>query len=459
MALPLILVVDDDESVVASLRLALKQGGFRSVSAGDPEAALAAIEQHAPDLVIQDMNFSRETTGAEGLELLGRIRREAPALPVILLTAWGSIELAVAGMRRGAANFLTKPWDNGYLIQAVRTALSLASRAKDADLTREQLDDAGDYAAIVGRHPALLNVLSTIARVAGTDASVLILGESGTGKELIADALHRNSERSDGPLVKVNLAGVPASLFESEMFGHVRGAFTDAHADRVGRFEAASEGTIFLDEIGDLDRASQVKLLRVLQDRSYQPVGSSRTRTADVRVISATNCDLEALVESGDFREDLLYRLNLITVTLPALRERSSDIPLIATSLLGELGERYGRPAIEFAPEALTWLEQQPWPGNVRQLRQAVERAVLMAPENVIDRSALDSTGAAEPKSDAFEGMTLDEVERVLIERSLAQHAGNVSRAAQALGLSRGALYRRLEKFGLSGGLSSTSQE
>ncbi|MEM9303958.1 MAG: sigma-54 dependent transcriptional regulator [Pseudomonadota bacterium] len=450
MAVPLILVVDDDESVVASLRLALKQAGFRSISAGGPDDALAAIEQQSPDLLIQDMNFSRETTGEEGLDLLAEIRRRRPALPVILLTAWGSIELAVAGMRLGAANFLTKPWDNAHLLQAVRTALSLASRANDADLTREQLDGAGDYAAIVGNHPALLRVLSTIARVAGTDASVLILGESGTGKELIADALHRNSERASGPLVKVNLAGVPQNLFESEMFGHVRGAFTDAHADREGRFEAAAGGTIFLDEVGDVDRPSQVKLLRVLQDRSYQPVGSSQTRTADVRVVSATNRDLEALVASGEFREDLLYRLNLITVTLPPLRDRRSDIPLIATAVLAELADRYGRSEAALSPDALAWLERQDWPGNVRQLRQAVERAVLMASGPEIGRDAFEAPGSAESDSGTFEGMTLDEVERTLIQRSLLQHEGNVSRAAQALGLSRAALYRRLEKFGLS---------
>jgi two-component system, NtrC family, response regulator len=313
----MILIVDDDPSVTASLALLLKQAGLVSHGADGPAAAVAWLERQPCDLVLQDMNFSRQTTGQEGLSLLGRIKALRPDVPVVLITAWGSIELAVEGMKAGAADFVTKPWTNQQILQTVQTALGLAAAEASGDdrtPTREELDRRFDFGELVGEDPRLLKALQLIGRVAGTDAAVLVTGESGTGKELVADAIHRNSRRSRGPFVKVNLGGISSTLFESEMFGHVKGAFTDARADRKGRFEIADGGTIFLDEIGDLDPASQVKMLRVLQDRSFEVLGSSQRRIADVRVVSATNRSLADMVARGEFREDLLYRINLTTV-------------------------------------------------------------------------------------------------------------------------------------------------
>jgi two-component system, NtrC family, response regulator len=458
MATTTILVVDDDVSVTASLALLLKQGGFEHVIASDPDTALAILQQRAVDLVIQDMNFSRSTTGEEGLRLLHEIRAHRPALPVVLITAWGSIALAVEGMRAGAADFVTKPWDNQRLLQTVRTTLSLfgARGAEDAD--RESLDENHDFSEILGSDPALVRVLNQIVRVARTDATVLIQGESGTGKELLANAIHANSARAGGPLVKVNLGAIVPSLFESEMFGHVRGAFTDARRDRVGYFEQAHGGTIFLDEITEVDRASQVKLLRVLQDQTFQRVGSSETRRASFRVVGATNRDLKALVANGQFREDLYYRLNLITLTLPPLRKRKSDIPLIAAHHLRQVRERYGLGEVTFSADVYPWLAAQHWRGNVRELRHCVERVVLVAGKPVLTRADFEASTAqpAESSPDAprlgSDVLTLDEIERLMIERALEQSGRNITHAAELLGLSRFALYRRLAKHGLTAG-------
>src|SRR5438046_3412767 len=329
----MILIVDDDASIAASLSLLLKQHGYRSISASTPDEALGLIRRERPSLVIQDMNFTRRTTGEEGLQLLGNLRSEEPALPGILIAAWASIALTVEGMKRGAADFITKPWSNANVVQSVETALGLAAMRADASSgkSRAELDEEFDFSNIIGSNPKIMRILELIGRVAPTEASVLIMGESGTGKELIAEALHRNSRRRGAPFVKVNLGGISATLFESEMFGHVRGAFTDARQDRKGRFETADGGTIFLDEIGELDPASQVKMLRVLQDRAYEALGSSVPRTVDVRVVSATNRNLAEMATKGEFREDLLYRLNLIAVHLPPLRERGGDVPVLAT--------------------------------------------------------------------------------------------------------------------------------
>jgi DNA-binding NtrC family response regulator len=450
-----ILIVDDDASVIASLSLLLKQAGLPSLTASGPDQAIEILDQQPVSMVLQDMNFSRQTSGEEGLQLLSRIRAGNPNLPVVLITAWGSIQLAVEGMKAGATDFVTKPWSNQHLLQLVRTSLSLATPEAHTDVSRESLDEQYDFSDIVGEHPALVRVLSTVARVAATDAPVLILGESGTGKELIADALHRNSPRRSGPLVKVNLGGVPAGLFESEMFGHVKGAFTDARADRVGRFESADGGTVFLDEAGDLDKASQVKLLRVLQDRSFQPVGSSATRHSDVRVVSATNRDLAEMVKADQFREDLLYRLNLITVRLPPLRERRSDIRLIASHHLRRVAEAYGADELSIDAGAWRWLESLDWPGNVRQLCQTVERAVLMSGKRVlgkdefVDPDVVSDVSRANEPLHGLDHLTLDEVEQMMIQKSLSRHENNISRAAADLGLSRAALYRRLEKYGM----------
>jgi two-component system, NtrC family, response regulator len=459
----LILLVDDDPSVTASLALLLKQAGYRSQAASSPAAALSWLDKERFQLVLQDMNFSRQTSGAEGLELLRQIKARHPQLPVILITAWGSIELAVQGVRAGANDFITKPWTHQQILQAVGTALGLAAAhtapGKPVTLSRAELDARYDFHQLIGQDPKFLKVLDIIGRVAATDASVLITGESGTGKELIANAVHRNSPRKNAAFVKVNLGGIPAQLFESEMFGHVKGAFTDAKSDRKGRFELADGGTIFLDEIGDLDASAQVKLLRVLQDRTYEVLGSSATRTVDVRVVSATNRNLAELVAAGAFREDLLYRLNLIALHLPPLRERASDIPLIAEHFLDNLAKVYRRPQLSLSEAARRWLQTQTWPGNIRQLRQVLERAVLMTNHERLEATdfmlTFEMDAHQEPRGEPHEAlppvgsMTLDDLEKAMILKALNHHEGNISRVAEALGLSRAALYRRFEKYGI----------
>ena len=453
----MILLVDDDPSVLASLALLLKQNGHPAVTAGSPEDALKAVEEHPLTLVMQDMNFSRSTTGEEGLSLLAEIRKRRPDLPVILMTAWGSIELAVQGVKAGATDFVTKPWSNAQLLQTIDTQLRLARTvASDAPLaSREELDRDNEFSGIIGTDPKILRILSLITRIAPTDASVLITGESGTGKELIAEAIHRNSRRRNAPFVKVNLGGISSTLFESEMFGHVRGAFTDARENRKGRFEVADGGTIFLDEIGEMDLNSQVKLLRVLQDRTYEVLGSSRSRTVDVRIVSATNQPLAELVARGQFREDLLYRLNLISIHLPPLRERRGDVALMASRFAQTFGRAYGREGLTISDRGLDWLKAQIWPGNIRQLRQLIERAILVGESDRLDvadfrtLADLDQRGERAEALPAVGSMTLDELEKAMIVKCLDHYEGNITRVAEALGLSRPALYRRFEKYGL----------
>ncbi|HEX4826034.1 MAG TPA: sigma-54 dependent transcriptional regulator [Candidatus Polarisedimenticolaceae bacterium] len=446
----MILIVDDDPSVRASLALLLKQHGHATSVASGPDEALAVLGASPVSLVLQDMNFSRATQGDEGLTLLSAIRERHPALPVILITAWGSIPLAVEGMRAGASDFITKPWSNVQVVQSVETALALAAPWPKAGAPAPRR-----FAGIVGEDPKLLRVLEMVARVAPTDASVLITGESGTGKELIAEAIHAASGRRDGPFVKVNLGGISATLFESEMFGHVRGAFTDARSDRRGRFELADGGTIVLDEIGELDPAAQVKLLRVLQDRTYEALGSSASRSVDVRVVSSTNRDLPDMVAKGTFREDLFYRLNLIALRLPPLRERAGDVRPLAEHFLEAASKRFGRRQPALAPSAAAWLVARSWPGNVRELKQAVERAVLVVDDDRLDAdhfralAELEAAGHREAPLPSPGTMTLDALEKAMIERCLVHASGNLTRAAEALGISRTALYRRLQKHGI----------
>jgi DNA-binding NtrC family response regulator len=456
---PTILIVDDDEAVTASIGLLVRQAGYRSALASSPDEALERLDAGGIDLVLQDMNFSRATTGEEGLALLAGIRERVPEMPVILITAWGSIELAVAGMRAGAADFVTKPWGNEQLVQTIRTVLGLAASRRAPDeapvLTRSDLDERLDLTGVVGENRKFLEVLDLVARVSHTDASVLITGENGTGKEVIAEAIHRNSPRRDRPFVKVNLGGIASTLFESEMFGHVRGAFTDAHRDRAGRFTVADGGTILLDEIGDLDLRSQVKMLRVLQDRTYEALGSSTTRTLDVRVVTATNRNLPEMVEEGSFREDLFYRINLITMHVPSLAERRDDIPRLARHFLEGVAREQGPAGATVGADALSWLETQDWPGNVRQLKHLIERTVLihggaeLTVEQFRRTRDMDHEEGSREVLPPVGSMTVGEMERSMIVKSLEHHGGNLSKVAESLGLSRAALYRRLQKYGI----------
>jgi DNA-binding NtrC family response regulator len=448
----MILIIDDDIAVRTSLLLLLKNEGYEAKGTPMPGEALEIIKGQIPELIILDLNFSIDTSGQEGLTLLERIRSISQTVPIILITGWGSIELAVKGMKMGANDFINKPWNNEHLLQSVKTLIDLRDK-KAEHRTRKQLDNKYNFQQIIGEEPKMLDILETIGRVAGTDASVLIMGESGTGKELIAEAVHQNSLRRNKPFIKVNLGGISTSLFESEMFGHVRGAFTDARFDRVGRFEMANKGTIFLDEIGDLDASSQVKLLRVLQDRTYEVLGSSRTKSVDVRIICATNKDLTEMVSRTTFREDLLYRINLITIYLPPLRERPKDIPLLVNFFISNLKEIYNRPALSVTANAMKWLQSLPLPGNIRQLKNLVERSILVSKKDVLDiddfRSQLESSPVKKGNL-AMPGVgaiTLEEMEVEMIKRALEYHKNKISRAAKSLGLTRSALYRRLDKY------------
>jgi DNA-binding NtrC family response regulator len=450
----MILIIDDDIAVRSSLQLLLQNEGYDVTAVGDPGETIRLIKQLTPELIILDLNFSIETSGREGMQLLQQIKGINADTPVILLTGWGTIELAVEGMKLGASDFLNKPWSNDHLLQSVKTLIDLKEKRIEKH-SRKQLDSIFNFRHIIGEDDRMLEVLETIGRVAPTDAAVLIIGESGTGKELVAEAIHQNSLRASRPFVKVNLGGISTSLFESEMFGHVRGAFTDARYDRTGRFEMANKGTIFLDEIGDLDAGSQVKLLRVLQDRTYEVLGSSRTKTVDVRVVCATNRPLEEMVGKGTFREDLLYRINLITIKLPALRERRKDIPLLVQFFLNNLREIYNKPGLEVSKAALTWLQQLPLPGNIRQLKNLVERSVLVSNKNMLGIEDFKSQLELSPAKKGFLQLpevgtiTLDELEIQMIKRAMAFHRNKVSKAANALGITRSSLYRRLEKYNL----------
>ncbi|WP_019987169.1 sigma-54-dependent transcriptional regulator [Rudanella lutea] len=451
----MILIIDDDSAIQTSLSLLFRKEGFTVRTADGPFETRDILDSETPEAILLDMNFSVDTSGEDGLRLLRYLRERLPNVPVILITGWGSIDLAVQGMKAGAHDFITKPWQNSHLIGSVRTALKLAA-GEPLSANRRQLNEQFQFDNIVGEDPNLLDVLTTIGRIAPTDAPVLITGESGTGKELIAEAIHQNSRRKRQPFVKVNLGGISSTLFESELFGHVRGAFTDAKTDRVGRFELAHKGSIFLDEIGDLDPASQVKLLRVLQDRTFEPLGSSKSRTVDVRVICATNRNLEEMVAQGDFREDLYYRINLITVRLPALRERPADIPRLANFFINNLKTLYGRPNLQVSKEAQLWLRGLSLPGNIRQLKNVVERAVLLAPSDMLTIADFEkhlatrpATSASTTQLPAVGTMTLDQMERQMIERAMAYHHNRIANVARALGITRFALYRRLEKYGI----------
>lgn len=451
----MLLIVDDDLAIRTSLILLLKKEGFEVRGVGSPDETFDILKTVTPELILLDLNFSIETSGKEGMQLLQQIKKRYPAIPVILITGWGTIDLAVRGMKEGAIDFITKPWQNDHLLQSVRTILNL-SQILPLSGSRKKLEQQYHFENIVGQDPKLLDILETVGRVASTDAAVLITGESGTGKELIAEAIHMNSKRKSRPFVKVNLGGISSTLFESELFGHVRGAFTDAKTDRLGRFEMAHKGSIFLDEIGELDLSSQVKLLRVLQERTFEPLGSSKSRTVDVRVICATNRNLEEMVAQGTFREDLYYRINLITVKLPALRERPDDIPLLSEFFVNNLKTIYQRPNLRLSPAAMKWLRTLQLQGNIRQLKNLVERTVLLSGSDTLDIADLQRnlSGGTQPSAQKnlpeVGAITLEEMEYQMITKAMQFHQNKVSKVARSLGITRFALYRRLEKYGIS---------
>jgi DNA-binding NtrC family response regulator len=448
---PRVLIVDDQEDVLIALRLLLKGEGYRSETVNSPSRALAALEQTEFDAVLIDLNYTRDTTsGQEGLNLLARIQAADSAMPVVVMTAWANVELAVEAMRRGARDFIQKPWENARLLAILSTQVELSRALRHGQRleAENQLLREENGPDMIADSAAMRPVVELIQRVGPSEANVLITGENGTGKGLVARALHRNSARGAKPLVVVNMGGLSEGVFESELFGHVKGAFTDAKTDRVGRFELAESGTLFLDEIANIPLNQQARLLRVLETGEYERVGSSRTRRANVRLISATNAHLSEEVSAGRFRQDLLFRLNTVEIALPPLRERREDIPLLAAHFLGLHSKRYRKPLSGFEPAAMQLLESHPWPGNVRELDHAIERAALMAQANVVKPADLGLRLGSE-SAPRLDEMSLEDVERFLIKKTLARFEGNAKRAADTLGLSRSAFYRRLEKYGL----------
>ncbi len=446
-----ILVADDQSDVREALRLLLKGAGFQVVQASSPAGVQATIGNEALNLALLDMNYARDTTsGSEGLELITQVRAQEPRLPIVVMTAWGSVSGAVEAMKRGASDYIEKPWQNDRLLSILRVQLELRSKTEQAERfqAQAQREQQRGLPDLIARSAAMAPVQRLMERVAGSDANVLITGEHGTGKDVVARWIHAASGRAQKIFVPVNAGALADGVFESELFGHVKGAFTDAKTDRVGCFELAHGGTLFLDEIGTMPASQQAKLLRVLQGGEYQPVGSSRTRHADVRVLSATNLDVAREAQTGAFREDLLYRLNTVELHLPPLRERAEDIAALASHFLRSKTARYRKPLEGFTPEAMNALLAHPWPGNVRELEHVVERAVVLAEAGRVDLPDLNLKRplAAAPE---IERMTLADAEAFLIRSAMRRTDGNVVAAAGELGLSRSALYRRLQALGI----------
>ena len=448
---PSILIADDQPDVLEALRFLVKGEGYQAEAVNSPPEAIDAVESRDFDVVLMDLNYTRDTTsGQEGLDLLNRIQSLDSTLPVIVMTAWGSVELAVEAMRRGARDFIQKPWDNARLSAILKTQIELGRALRKGQRleAENRALRAERFPQLIAHSAAMRPVLDVISRVGPSDANVLITGENGTGKGLVAQTLHSVSLRATRPLVTVNTGGLAEGVFESELFGHVKGAFTDAKVDRVGRFEMADGGTLFLDEIANISGGLQSKLLRTLESGEFERVGSSKTRRVDVRVFSATNEDLASRVAEGKFRQDLLFRLNTIELRLPPMRDRREDIPLLASHFLHQHAEHYRKGLTGFDEGAIKALLAHAWPGNVRELDHAVERAVLMAQGDIIRAVDLGLRAGREGPP-RLEEMSLEEVEALLIKKALARFNGNVSHAANALGLSRSALYRRLQRYGL----------
>jgi DNA-binding NtrC family response regulator len=448
---PCILIADDQPDVLEALKFLIKGEGYQAEAVASPAAVLDAVERREFDALVMDLNYTRDTTsGQEGLDLLTRIQNLDGTLPVVVMTAWGSVELAVEAMRRGARDFIQKPWDNARVSAILKTQIELGRALRKGQRleAENRALRAERFPQLVAHSAAMRPVLDVISRVGPSDANVLITGENGTGKGLVAQTLHVVSLRAGRPLVTVNTGGLAEGIFESELFGHVKGAFTDAKADRVGRFEMADGGTLFLDEISNISQNLQSKLLRALETGEFERVGSSKSRRVDVRVFSATNADLHAEIEAGRFRQDLLFRLNTIEIRLPPLRDRREDVVPLATHFLRQHAGRYRKHFTGFDEGAVKALLAHPWPGNVRELDHAVERAVLMASEETVRASDLGLRAGREG-APRLEDMSLEDVEALLIKKALARFDGNVSHAAEALGLSRSALYRRLQRYGL----------
>ena len=450
-AKPTILIADDQADVLQALRLLFKGEGCQVESVQSPAKVMETLRARDFELLLMDLNYARDTTsGKEGLELLAQVQALDSTLPVVVMTAWGSVELAVTAMRQGARDFVQKPWENERLLSVVRNQIELGRalrKGQRLEAENQLLREAGGF-QFIAEAPTMRPVLDLIERVGPSDANVLITGENGTGKGVVARALHAASPRAAKPLVVVNMGGFAEGVFESELFGHVKGAFTDARTDRQGRFELADGGSLFLDEIANVPLNQQTRLLRVLETGEFERVGSSRSRRADVRFISATNADVRAEVAAGRFRQDLLFRLNTVEIHLPPLRERREDIPALAAHFLRYRTGKYRKAIEKFTPAALEQMQKHSWPGNVRELEHVVERAVLMARGNVIQPDELGLLPLAD-NAPRLDEMSIEEVEAHLIRKTLARCEGNAQKAADALGLSRSAFYRRLEKYRL----------
>ncbi|MEQ9825501.1 MAG: sigma-54 dependent transcriptional regulator [Puniceicoccaceae bacterium] len=447
-----VLIADDQEDILKALRMLLRSEGFRISVATHPDEVVDQVRRQEFDVVLLDLNYTRDTTsGQEGLELVRTLRGMDADLSVVVMTAWASVELAVEIMREGARDFITKPWENERVVSVMRNQAEYTRLVRKGKLLREEnkILRSDQKVEFISRSEAMKPVLEIIDAVGPSDANVLITGENGTGKGVIAKVLHERSHRREKPFISVNMGGLPEGIFESELFGHVKGAFTDARADRAGRFELADEGALFMDEIGNVPLNQQNKLLRLLETGEFERVGSSKTRKVDVRIISATNADMDEAVRSGAFRQDLLYRLNTIHIHLPPLRERIEDIDVLADHFLNRHLQKYRKPIEGFSSKAIELLKGYEWPGNVRELDHCVERSVLMCKDSLIEPTHLGLNGSTGGVQASMDDMSLDDLERYFIERTLKRHGGNATEAAKALGLSRSAFYRRLQRFGL----------